>query len=224
MSDWYADRTSSLLRLRRAQSRVVTRLVPDIASEPGAVATPSLLQLDGPRGGRHVGQRVCVERAAATFDAVAAFAAADEEWNAAGDACRLLAPKRDGALRLDLTTRSGEFHSITLLHGGRVLQLTSFSDELGVAAPEDGAEPPAGASGDAEPTASGPTASGLDDDPLSADTLAEPPEFSPEELRAAADADAAARHAAARDPRPDHLVAEEREHGPDYGYRLRTSR
>lgn len=195
MSDWFGDRAAALVGLRRAQTRVVTRVVPEIATEPGAVATPSMLQLDGPRGGRYVRQRVCVERTAARFDEGAAFAAATAEWSPSGDASTATTRKRDGVLRYDLATSDGEFHSVTLLHGGRVLQLTSFSRELDVSEPDS-----ADAADD----------SGFDDDAFSADTLAAPPD--PAEL------------AALRDPRPDHVAAEERDAGPDYGYQVRNGR
>lgn len=207
MSDWFADRTAALLRLRRAQTRVVTQVAPAIATEDGAIATPSVLRLEGPRGGRFVVQRVRVERATALFDAGAAFAAADAEWNAEGSACRMYVPKADGAMRLQLTTGDDEFHSVTLLHGGRVLQLTSYSPEIGVPEPVPADEQP--------------EAGEVDDDPLSADTLDEPPEFTPEELEAAAVNANLAEGASMPDPRPEHLAAEERESGPDYGYRLR---
>lgn len=67
MSDWNTERAAALMRLRRAQTRVVTAIAPAIATEDGAAATPSVLQLDGPRGGRYIGQRVHVERALARF-------------------------------------------------------------------------------------------------------------------------------------------------------------
>lgn len=205
MSDWFADRSAALLRLRRAQTRVVTGVVPGIATEDGAIATPSVLQLDGPRGGRFVVQRVCVERTLAPFDAGASFASAEAEWNADGRAGRTYAPKADGSLRLQLLTPDGEFHSVTLLHGGRVLQLTSYSPELDVP------QPPAGAEGEA---AGGDAVV----DPLSADTLDEPPEITHLEHGAAG-----TEGALPADPRPEHIAAEEHAAGPDYGYRLRSA-
>ncbi|GGA69167.1 hypothetical protein GCM10011490_19700 [Pseudoclavibacter endophyticus] len=204
MSDWFADRSAALLRLRRAQTRVVTGVVPNIAAEDGAIATPSVLHLDGPRGGRFVVQRVRVERTLAPFDAGASFASAEAEWNAEGSSGRTYAPKVDGSLRLELRTPDGEFHSITLLHGGRVLQLTSYSPELDVPHPADDGE---GGGDDAQDAAA---------DPLSADTLDAPPEFAHVDQAAAV-----AEGGTAADPRPEHIAAEERSAGPDYGYRLR---
>lgn len=204
MSDWNSDRASALMRLRRAQTRVVTGVVSTIATEAGAVATPGVMQLDGPQGGRYVGQRVRVERSLAQFSLDDAFAAAESEWNADGAACRLFVPKADGTVQLQMTTPLGEFHSVMLLHQGRVLQLTSFSEELDLPTPDESAP-------EAEPQLG-------DDDPLSADTLAQPPEFTPEHLQREAESGAEA----LGDPRPGHLAAELRSLGPDLGYRLRS--
>lgn len=205
MSDWLADRSAALLRLRRAQTRVVTGVAPNIATEDGAIATPSVLHLDGPHGGRFVVQRVRVERAAALFEPGETFASAEAEWNGDGHAGRVYVPKADGTVRLQLTTHDGELHSVTLLHGGRVLQLTSYSPELDVP------EPPADGEADgAQDTAA---------DPLSADTLDEPPEFT---HAGGGDAGEGA-WGALSDPRPDHIAAEERTAGHDYGYRLRIA-
>lgn len=214
MSDWFGERAAALVGLRRAQTRVVTRVVPEIATEPGASATPSVLEVDGPRGGRYVRQRVCVERTAAPFDADAVFDAAEAEWGADGGASSVTARKRDGAPRFDLTTRDGEFHSLTLLHGGRVMQLTSFSRELDVRGAVDGEDDDARD----RPAADGAAGDGDDDDAFSADTLAAPLDH------ADLAEQAAARAREAGDPRPEHVMLEEREAGPDYGYRLHGDR
>ena len=192
MPEHFADRTAALLRLRRAQARVVDRIAPDIAREV-AKATPSVHMLEGVAGGKHLVQRVQVERLGAPFDASQCAAAAAEEYDARGDGARRQVSKADGGLRFDVGFAGGDYHSVTVLHGGRVLQLTSFSEELGVPA-EAGEESV---------------------DAFGADTLVQPPEVSVDERARAASGDV--------DPRPAALDDEERRLGPEYGYVLALS-
>lgn len=148
------DRDELLARLRHGQAAVVQSAVPDLAST-GARATPR----DGDLlGGRVVSQRVQVELpGGGVFDAAAVLDAAVAVWRpASAEEIEGLA-KQDGTGRVDLLGEDEAYHSVTFLHGGRVLQITSFTP-LPDAAPglDEAEDDPRRLALDAEEAAFGP--------------------------------------------------------------------
>ncbi|KAB1656668.1 hypothetical protein F8O01_09755 [Pseudoclavibacter chungangensis] len=133
MGDVESRRARAILRLRKRQSSVVSALLGDFAST-GAAPTSRVGWFVDPEGEDHAVQRLVVELPprAGQFDpneVDAAVVAVFED-----DVSIDRRAKSDGGLRVDVRLPSCALHSVTLLHGGRVLQITSFSGAL---APSD---------------------------------------------------------------------------------------
>lgn len=130
MSDAETRRALALVRLRRQQTSFVTALRPDLVTAR-ARPTSRVGSVPADGGGEYVVQRLRVEFPRPEFGADELRGAAAAVLDPDGVSVVLPRDETPGRRpRVDVVTPCGTVHSAALLHGGRVLQLTSFGGPI----------------------------------------------------------------------------------------------